>query len=165
MIRLEREVDAMSLEDYMDTIATCSGTIFCSPIQIAVANTMIRIDKGNFADSVAHIALLSNLYIMKAIKIREPLSLRLIPDGLALFCQTWRRRPAESAREFVIQVVHEIQDALQRKGLLPTRYQVNGVVDREMIEAMTCEIPAFRTDPPFIDPKVKQFLCAKQATS
>jgi hypothetical protein len=149
----------------VDTIPTCHGTIFCSPIPTAVASSMIRIDSGNFSDSVADVALLSNLWIMKAIKVRGPLSLRLIPDCLTLFCQMWRQPCDDHARRFVMQVVRDVQAALREGGRLPEQYQVNGVVDKELIEAMTNKIPAFRTDDPFIDPKVRQFLCAKPATS
>jgi hypothetical protein len=152
------QVDCTVLPENVETTPTTSGTIFHVPAESIGPRDLIRIPGGDFVRALPDVAIMSNLLFMRLGRVSGPFSLSLLPALIKRFCELWPKATEDRAREIVLEVVREIQNALIGRSL-PRDYRPTGVIDAELVEALRAEIPAFKRAPVYIDPRIKSWIC------
>jgi hypothetical protein len=153
------QVDCTVLPENVMTMPTILGAIFHVVAESINPHELIYVPEGDFVRALPDIGLMSNLLLMKRFAwIEGDLSLSLIPSLLEEFCRLWPKVREDRARDSVLAVIKDIQKALIGRSL-PRDYQLTGIVDPPLIEALRTEIPAFRKEAVYIDPRIKAWIC------
>jgi hypothetical protein len=151
-------VDVGFLGEKLETMPTRNGTIFHVRPNATSLRNLIRIPDGDFVRALPDLGILSNLLMMKLGRFDGGFSVTLLPFFIKQFCEMWPMTTEDRAREVVVAVIRDIQNALIGRSL-PRNYQPTGIVDPQLIEALRREIPAFRKEPVYIDPRIKSWIC------
>jgi hypothetical protein len=137
------------------TLPTTQGTLYHLPSHRIASHRLIYLDTVPYDQVVDEITLVSNLMALSEHNARL-VKVSALPTMLAAFGRKWCV-PIDTARLSVLEVVGEIQAALQQRKLLADDYLIQGRIDGATIGAISKLVGAEHALR--LGPKIKAYIC------
>jgi hypothetical protein len=151
------EIDYSRLASDVQAAPTIQGMVIYRPVKLLESQGLIRVPEGDFVKALPDIGIFSNLLLMKLPGVNGRRSMADLPVFLRQFSEVWPKIATRHAADRVLAVITEIQASLTG-SLLPEGYQMTGIVDPLLIEAIRTAIPAFIGNPVYIDFRILNYL-------